>query len=547
MLEQGTLLQNRYEIIGPIGSGGMGAVYLARDQRLGNTVALKETFFTDAMMLAAFEREARLLAGLRHSALPKVMDHFADDQGQFLVMEFIPGEDLQDLLESSKEVFQTEEVMQWADQILDALDYLHSQAPPVIHRDIKPQNLKLTSRNQVVLLDFGLAKSSVGNSAATTTGKSLFAYTPIYAPLEQIQGAGTDARSDIYSLGATLYHLATGEKPVDALTRAGAFLNGKADPLTPVHEKNPRIPQAVSEVISKAMSLNRDLRPENAISLRKLFRDAIETSAKSSSQQGKTLLADLDGGDFQAANSTGGATAKNFASSPKTNGQVTPNTAANNARQVVTGAKQTTPKYTTPNQALQSQWQAPPAWPTAQTTAHAGNDSARGKWIAAAAVLVILVTVFAYKLSGSSNPQTEAQTNNPTLVEQQNVANPTDVGAKNSTTATDSQNQMSAPVTMPERLSTQEGASQQVTEEKPATTETTPQQSSETTATKQEPAKPEAQQTQATQAAAKPAEPMREEDRRPPPPPPPPPPPMGGGQPPPPPNGGPPPREPRRP
>src|SRR2546421_7752862 len=150
MLESGILLQNRYEILEPIGNGGMGAVYLARDQRLGNTIALKETFFNDAMMLSAFEREARLLAGLRHSALPKVMDHFADDNGQFLVMDFISGEDLQDLLLSSKGAFQPEEVFQWADQILDALDYLHSQNPPVIHRDIKPQNLKLSSRNQIV-------------------------------------------------------------------------------------------------------------------------------------------------------------------------------------------------------------------------------------------------------------------------------------------------------------------------------------------------------------------------------------------------------------
>src|SRR5215475_1291256 len=99
MLEIGALLQNRYEIIKPIGQGGMGAVYLARDQRLGNTVALKETFFADAAMLAAFEREARLLAALRHVALPKVIDHFADEQGQFLVMDYIPGDDLTDWLE----------------------------------------------------------------------------------------------------------------------------------------------------------------------------------------------------------------------------------------------------------------------------------------------------------------------------------------------------------------------------------------------------------------------------------------------------------------
>src|SRR2546421_2086160 len=99
MLVTGTILQNRYEVIRPIGQGGMGAVYLARDQRLGNTVALKETFFLDAALLAAFEREAKLLAGLRHAALPKVIDHFSDTNGQFLVMEYISGDDLQDLLQ----------------------------------------------------------------------------------------------------------------------------------------------------------------------------------------------------------------------------------------------------------------------------------------------------------------------------------------------------------------------------------------------------------------------------------------------------------------
>lgn len=293
MLESGIVLQNRYEIIEPIGKGGMGAVYLALDQRLGNHIALKETFFKDAQMVAAFEREARLLAGLRHPALPKVIDHFTDDYGQFLVMEFIPGNDLHVLLQNSAQMFQPEEVLQWADQILDALDYLHSQNPSIIHRDIKPHNLKLTARNQVVLLDFGLAKSTFENSSTTTSGKSLFAYTPVYAPLEQIQGAGTDTRSDLYSLGATLFHLLTGSKPVDSLTRATEFLSGKPDPLPFASEKNPRIPQAVSEVIAQAMALNRELRPATAIALRKLFRDAANTFAENQPDQGKTIMSSM--------------------------------------------------------------------------------------------------------------------------------------------------------------------------------------------------------------------------------------------------------------
>jgi serine/threonine protein kinase len=294
MLKSGIILQNRYEIIEPIGKGGMGAVYLALDQRLGNSVALKETFFKEATMVAAFEREARLLAGLRHSALPKVIDHFADDHGQFLVMEFIPGKDLHALLQTSVQAFQPEEVLQWADQILDALDYLHSQSPSIIHRDIKPHNLKLTSRNQIVLLDFGLAKSGLENSTTTTSGKSLFAYTPIYAPLEQIQGSGTDVRSDLYALGATLFHLLTGNRPIDALSRASDLLHGKPDPLPLAHEQNPRIPASLSGAIAQAMSLNRDLRPATAIAMRKLLRDAAQASTGNPAEQGKTIIASVD-------------------------------------------------------------------------------------------------------------------------------------------------------------------------------------------------------------------------------------------------------------
>jgi serine/threonine protein kinase len=274
MLATGTVLQNRYEIIKPIGQGGMGAVYLARDQRLGNTVALKETFFLDTILLAAFEREAKLLAGLRHAALPKVIDHFADTNGQFLVMEYIPGEDLQELLQEGSSPPQIDEVLQWADQLLDALAYLHSQQPPVIHRDIKPQNLKLTSRNQIVLLDFGLAKGTAIEMTGTGSNSSIFGYTPSYAPLEQAQGSGTDPQSDIYSLAATLYHLITGRKPVDSVARATCILNGHPDPLAAAIEVNPRVTADLNAVIMRSMALKKDDRPSNADEMRRMLRDS---------------------------------------------------------------------------------------------------------------------------------------------------------------------------------------------------------------------------------------------------------------------------------
>src|SRR6185369_10535719 len=220
MLTEGTILQSRYRIIRQLGQGGMGAVYEAVDERLDTTVALKETLFTDEKLRKQFEREARLLARLHHPALPRVSDHFNEGEGQFLVMQYIAGEDLAEMLTQRNAPFPQEEVLRWADQLCDALDYLHTQEPQIIHRDIKPQNLKLTARGQIVLLDFGLAKGSVGLMTAVTTSASIFGYTPNYAPLEQVQGLGTDARSDIYALAATLFHLLTNVKPPDALSRA---------------------------------------------------------------------------------------------------------------------------------------------------------------------------------------------------------------------------------------------------------------------------------------------------------------------------------------
>src|SRR5881392_2671949 len=226
MPTDGTVLQGRYRIVRQLGQGGMGAVYEAVDERLDTIVALKETLFADEKLRKQFEREARLLARLHHQALPRVSDHFNEGGGQFLVMQYITGEDLAEMLVQKNGPFPQDEVVRWADQLCDALDYLHTQDPQIIHRDIKPQNLKLTARGQIVLLDFGLRKDPAGQLSVVTTSASIFGYTPNYAPLEQVQGMGTDMRSDIYALGATLFHLLTNVKPPDALSRAGALVNG---------------------------------------------------------------------------------------------------------------------------------------------------------------------------------------------------------------------------------------------------------------------------------------------------------------------------------
>src|ERR1044071_1749073 len=277
MIEPGTLLQNRYRVTRQIGRGGMGAVYVATDERFNSTVAVKQTFFFDEPALRkAFEREAVLLNHLKHPALPRVSDHFVEADGQFLVMEYVEGHDLGELLKARGGWFPLKDVLAWADELLDALEYLHGQEPPVVHRDTKPQNIRRTEQGRMVLLDFGLAKGTPTRASATATG-SVLGYSLHYAPLEQVQGTGTDPRSDIYSLGATLYHLLTGEPPVDALTRAAAVVNTEADPLRPAHLVRPHVPISVSRVLRRALSQRAALRPQTAAEMREMLRQRAAT------------------------------------------------------------------------------------------------------------------------------------------------------------------------------------------------------------------------------------------------------------------------------
>jgi len=275
-LAPNTLIQNRYLVVHPIGKGGMGEVYLAVDQRLGSAVALKRTRFESESELGkAFEREAKILARLRHPVLPKVIDHFIEGDGQFLVMEHISGDDLAKRLESTGKPFPVSWVMFWADQLLDGLTYLHSHEPPIIHRDIKPQNLKLTDNNHIVLLDFGLSKDyeSLNTGGSSGVG-SIVGYSPGFAPMEQIRGTGTDARSDLYSLGATLYQLLTGKTPADALTRADDLLGSKPDPLHSLTEMNTEVTPAISETVLRSMSVRQDERFGTAAEMQKALRRA---------------------------------------------------------------------------------------------------------------------------------------------------------------------------------------------------------------------------------------------------------------------------------
>jgi serine/threonine protein kinase len=274
VLTPDTILQGRYRIVRQLGRGGMGAVYEALDERLGIAVALKETLSSEASMRKQFEHEARLLASMQHPALPRVSDHFVEGDRAFLVMQFIGGIDLARIIAQQPGPLPREQVIAWADQLLDALIYLHTRDRQVIHRDIKPHNLKLTSTGQIALLDFGLARaqSSQASDASLTSSQAFFGYTRHYAPLEQIQDQRTDPRTDIYALGATLYHLLTGIKPPDAMVRATALLHSEPDPLKPADKIHEAVGPEIAAILNKAMAQKAEDRYASANEFREAFR-----------------------------------------------------------------------------------------------------------------------------------------------------------------------------------------------------------------------------------------------------------------------------------
>jgi serine/threonine protein kinase len=241
----------------------MGSVYRAVDENLGVEVAVKDNMFSSEDYARQFRREAVLLANLRHSNLPRVTDHFIiDGQGQYLVMDYIEGEDLRQRMERVG-VLSEEEVCVIGAAVCDALSYLGSRKPPIIHRDIKPGNVKITPQGQIYLVDFGLAKTLVGSQATTTGARAM---TPGYSPPEQYGTARTDQRSDVFSLGATLYAALTGFTPEDALARAM-----KQAELTPVRKYNPRVTRKTAALIEKAL----DVRPEDRYQSADEFKTAL--------------------------------------------------------------------------------------------------------------------------------------------------------------------------------------------------------------------------------------------------------------------------------
>jgi serine/threonine-protein kinase len=255
----------------------MGSVYLADDLRLeGRLCAIKEVRIdenlTESLLKQSrdqFLREATILARLDHPSLPKVSDFFTGDESDFLVMDFVPGEDLRNILMNAKregEFLQEQVVLSWARQLADALIYLHSQDPPILHRDIKPSNMKITPNGQLKLVDFGLVKLMAPEEMTITIlqGRG----TAVYTPLEQYGGDNghTDVRSDIYAFGATLYHLITGEPPKEARDR---FLN--PSDLVPVQQINHAVSSRTQRAVLWAMNLHPADRPSSV----EIFREAL--------------------------------------------------------------------------------------------------------------------------------------------------------------------------------------------------------------------------------------------------------------------------------
>jgi serine/threonine protein kinase len=259
-LEQGTLLHKRYRIVSILGQGGMGSVYRALDETLGVEVALKENLFGTEEYIRQFKREAVILASLRHPNLPRVSDHFIEDDIHYLVMDFVEGDDLRQRMDRLGKLSE-ETVILYGAAICEALTHLHTRTPPILHRDIKPGNVKLTPDGRIVLVDFGLAKVMHGSQDTTIGARAM---TPGYSPPEQYGTSRTDARSDVYSLGATLYAALTGVIPEDGLLRLMDNL-----PLTPVEKYNQRVSRRLVAVLEKSMAVRPEERYQSAEEFRK--------------------------------------------------------------------------------------------------------------------------------------------------------------------------------------------------------------------------------------------------------------------------------------
>ncbi len=281
--DRGAVIRN-YRITGVLGHGGFGAVYQAEDLlQPGARVALKETF--DSETIRGFQNEFSILSRLQHPHLPRYYAAFEELGNGYLVMELVPGQTLEDVLAKHGAPLLEGLVLGYAIQICDALTYLHEQTPPIIHRDIKPANIRLTPEGLIMLVDFGLLKQGSGPTQTPQRG-----LTPSYAPLEQWRG-GTDVRTDLYSLGATLYHLLTGQLPAMATDRAVAAV----DLLIPPDGLNPRLSTCVADALTTALALQPDGRHASAAAFKLALLNLPTSSAGAQARETLVVSASGDG------------------------------------------------------------------------------------------------------------------------------------------------------------------------------------------------------------------------------------------------------------
>lgn len=266
-LAANTLLQNRYIIVKTIGGGGMGAVYVATDtQKAGQKWAVKEMGLSELKTQSeikqaekSFQREANLLTQLNHPSLPKAQPAFKQNGRWYFAMEFVEGENLLQRLHARGGAFAESQVLDIAKQLCDVLEYLHTQTPPIIFRDLKPANIMLEPNGRIKLIDFGIARFFTPGKTQDT---ALYG-SHDYSALEQFGSGQTDARSDIHALGATLYHLLTGNPPPKANERA---LDPKL--LISVQRMNPSVSARTSNVIDKALAVHPNQRYQSIRELR---------------------------------------------------------------------------------------------------------------------------------------------------------------------------------------------------------------------------------------------------------------------------------------
>jgi serine/threonine protein kinase len=267
-----TKIGDRYEIVSLIGMGGMGAVYLVMDSRLGNKkCALKEMSSSRIhdpverqMAVEAFKQEAQILCNLSHPGLPRVTDFFSQENKHFLVMDYIQGQSLLELLDVREEPFTVSQVLDWGIQLCDVLEYLHRQSPPIIYRDLKPGNIIVsTNQKRVRLIDFGTARIHKSSQEKDTVAIG----TPGYAPPEQYGKGQTDARSDLFALAATLHQLLTLQDPGIILFQ-----------FPPVRSLNPSVSMDLETAISKAVEKDINQRLKSIAELKDILRDQKEKS-----------------------------------------------------------------------------------------------------------------------------------------------------------------------------------------------------------------------------------------------------------------------------